>query len=39
MNERLTRVIEKRGGWYVAYVREIPGVNTRAAPGNRPSVI
>ncbi len=29
MNKRLTPVIAKRGGWYVAYVREIPGVNTQ----------
>jgi predicted RNase H-like HicB family nuclease len=29
MMKRLTRVIEERGGWYVAYVREIPGVNTQ----------
>jgi len=28
MKKRLTSVIEKHGGWYVAYVREIPGVNT-----------
>jgi predicted RNase H-like HicB family nuclease len=29
MKRRPTHVIEKRGGWYVAYVREIPGVNTQ----------
>ncbi len=29
MKRRLTHVIEKRGGWYVAYVREIPGLNTQ----------
>ncbi len=29
MKKRLTSVIEKHGGWYVAYVREIPGVNTQ----------
>jgi predicted RNase H-like HicB family nuclease len=29
MKHQLTRVIEKRGGWYVAYIREIPGVNTQ----------
>ena len=29
MKKRLTRVIEKQGRWYVAYVREIPGVNTQ----------
>lgn len=25
-----TAVIQKRGRWYVAYVEEIPGVNTQA---------
>ncbi len=29
MKERPTPVIEKHGRWYVAYVREIPGVNTQ----------
>jgi predicted RNase H-like HicB family nuclease len=29
MKLRLTRIIEKRGLWYVAYIREIPGVNTQ----------
>jgi predicted RNase H-like HicB family nuclease len=29
MKERFTPVIEKHGRWYVAYVREIPGVNTQ----------
>jgi len=29
MIKRLTSVIEKHGRWYVAYVREIPGVNTQ----------
>lgn len=29
MNERITPVIEKRGGWYAAYVREVPGANTQ----------
>ena len=29
MKKRLTSVIEKHGGWYAAYVREIPGVNTQ----------
>jgi predicted RNase H-like HicB family nuclease len=29
MKERLTSVIKKHGGWYVAYVGEIPGVNTQ----------
>ena len=29
MKKRITPVIEKRGKWYVAYVREIPGANTQ----------
>jgi len=29
MARRFTAVIEKRGRWYVAYVEEIPGVNTQ----------
>jgi predicted RNase H-like HicB family nuclease len=29
MEDRFTAVIEKRGRWYVAYVKEIPGVNTQ----------
>jgi predicted RNase H-like HicB family nuclease len=29
MKARSTVVIEKRGKWYVAYVEEIPGVNTQ----------
>ena len=29
MKKRLTPVIEKHGKWYVAYVREMPGVNTQ----------
>jgi predicted RNase H-like HicB family nuclease len=29
MKPRLTKVIEKRGRWYVAYIEEIPGVNTQ----------
>jgi len=29
MNRRLTPVIKKHGKWHVAYVREIPGVNTQ----------
>lgn len=29
MKKRITPVIVKRGKWYVAYVREIPGVNTQ----------
>jgi predicted RNase H-like HicB family nuclease len=29
MKREFTSVIEKRGKWYVAYVEEIPGVNTQ----------
>ncbi len=29
MSNRVTPVIEKHGKWYVAYVHEIPGVNTQ----------
>lgn len=29
MKRQFTSVIEKRGKWYVAYVEEIPGVNTQ----------
>jgi predicted RNase H-like HicB family nuclease len=28
MKKPLTRVVEKHGVWYAAYVREFPGVNT-----------
>jgi len=29
MKHEFTSVIEKRGRWYVAYIEEIPGVNTQ----------
>jgi predicted RNase H-like HicB family nuclease len=29
MKRKLTRIIQKRGRWYVAYVKEVPGVNTQ----------
>jgi predicted RNase H-like HicB family nuclease len=29
MQREFTAVIQKRGRWYVAYVEEIPGVNTQ----------
>ncbi len=29
MKRRFTGVYEKRGRWYVAYVEELPGVNTQ----------
>jgi len=29
MKHQGTSVIEKRGKWYIAYIEEIPGVNTQ----------
>lgn len=29
MRRHFTPIVEKRGKWYVAYVREIPGANTQ----------
>jgi predicted RNase H-like HicB family nuclease len=29
MKSRLTQVIEKRGDWFIAYVKEVSGVNTQ----------
>ena len=29
MKHQFTSVIEKRGRWYVAYIEEVPGVNTQ----------
>lgn len=29
MKHQFTSVIEKRGQWYVAYIEELPGVNTQ----------
>jgi predicted RNase H-like HicB family nuclease len=29
MEENLTAVVEKHGDWYVAYIPELPGVNTQ----------
>ncbi len=29
MKRKLTFVIQKRGNWYIAWVKEIPGVNTQ----------
>jgi predicted RNase H-like HicB family nuclease len=29
MKHQFASVIEKRGRWYVAYIEEIPGVNTQ----------
>jgi predicted RNase H-like HicB family nuclease len=28
MKRKLTRVIRKSGFWYIAYLKEVPGVNT-----------
>ncbi len=29
MKRKLTPVIQKHGRWYIAYIKEIPGVNTQ----------
>ena len=29
MKSKLTLVIQKRGDWYIAYVKEVSGVNTQ----------
>jgi predicted RNase H-like HicB family nuclease len=29
MTKKITRVIRQSGGWYIAYIKEIPGVNTQ----------
>jgi predicted RNase H-like HicB family nuclease len=29
LKRKLTRVIRKSGPWYIAYVKEVPGVNTQ----------
>jgi predicted RNase H-like HicB family nuclease len=29
VKHQFTSVIEKRGRWYIAYIEEIPGVNTQ----------
>ena len=29
MRSKLTRVIKKKGDWYIAYVKEVRGVNTQ----------
>ena len=29
MKKKITRVIRKSGSWYIAYIKEIPGVNTQ----------
>jgi predicted RNase H-like HicB family nuclease len=29
MKKKITHIIRKSGDWYVAYINEIPGVNTQ----------
>ena len=29
MKKKLTRIIRKSANWYIAYINEIPGVNTQ----------
>jgi len=29
MKKKITRIIRKSGDWYIAYIKEIPGVNTQ----------
>ena len=29
MKGKLTLVLEKRGPWFIAYIKELPGVNTQ----------
>jgi predicted RNase H-like HicB family nuclease len=29
MKKKITRIIRKSGIWYIAYIKEIPGVNTQ----------
>jgi len=29
MKAQSTRAIEKRGDWFIAYIKEMPGVNTQ----------
>jgi predicted RNase H-like HicB family nuclease len=29
MKRKLTYIIGKRGDWYIAYLKEVPGVNTQ----------
>jgi predicted RNase H-like HicB family nuclease len=30
VKKKITRIIRKSSGWYIAYIKEIPGVNTQA---------
>jgi predicted RNase H-like HicB family nuclease len=29
MKKKITHIIRKSGDWYIAYIKEIPGVNTQ----------
>jgi predicted RNase H-like HicB family nuclease len=29
MKKKITRIIRRSGSWYLAYIKEIPGVNTQ----------
>jgi len=29
MKRKLTKIIQKHGQWYIAYLKELPGVNTQ----------
>jgi len=29
MKKKITRIVRKSGDWYIAYIKEIPGVNTQ----------
>jgi predicted RNase H-like HicB family nuclease len=29
MKKKITRIIRRSGSWYIAYIKEIPGVNTQ----------
>ena len=29
MKKKVTRITRKSSGWYIAYIKEIPGVNTQ----------
>jgi predicted RNase H-like HicB family nuclease len=29
MKKKITRIVRKSGDWYIAYIRELPGVNTQ----------
>jgi predicted RNase H-like HicB family nuclease len=29
MKKKITRIVRKSGDWFVAYIKEVPGVNTQ----------